>query len=552
MYHREPERASEILRAAAAWCRDNGDLDRALRYLMRAGDTDHAAALVARRAPLLLMQGDIGRHQAWLQLFPPDVVRNDPQLLLTKAWSELFADRPHEALVDLARLERIAPEGFVAGKAGRLELMQAIAAWFDGRPVECVEHAHRSLELLAEADLGSRCVSHLYCGVGELVVGESSDAVRQLEFALDAALRTGNGYTAFSAQVATGAVKLRDGDLEQALFFFQAALDRRPDVDDDGGDFPIGGSGNLGCGIVAFEQLELEVATDAFRQALTELRKTTAVDYSSLAYRRWAEARSLLGDYREADEIIDEARQYLTGFGESRALVLGLDACQARNALRAGNLDRARDLVDRSGSAAQRGAREFDSPEFEHAATTVRLDLAVHRPDLARDQLAKLYRLAATRRGPEIEVATLQAGIRLALGQPDEASSALDEAVRLASTGGWLRLLVDVDPTVTTLLGQRSTASDDGAGRLVERALAASRPSPSSVPRAQPLVDPLTARELEVLAEVAAGLTNAEIAERLYISVGTTKRHVANIFVKLAAKHRAEAIAQARTLGIID
>ena len=48
----------------------------------------------------------------------------------------------------------------------------------------------------------------------------------------------------------------------------------------------------------------------------------------------------------------------------------------------------------------------------------------------------------------------------------------------------------------------------------------------------QPLVDPLTPRELEVLAEIAAGLTNAEIAERLYISVGTTKRHVANIFVK--------------------
>ena len=63
---------------------------------------------------------------------------------------------------------------------------------------------------------------------------------------------------------------------------------------------------------------------------------------------------------------------------------------------------------------------------------------------------------------------------------------------------------------------------------------------------------PLTPREVEVLDEVAAGHTNVEIADRLYISVGTTKRHVANIFIKLDVRHRTEAVARARQLGLID
>ncbi|MFZ1536077.1 MAG: response regulator transcription factor, partial [Chromatiaceae bacterium] len=67
----------------------------------------------------------------------------------------------------------------------------------------------------------------------------------------------------------------------------------------------------------------------------------------------------------------------------------------------------------------------------------------------------------------------------------------------------------------------------------------------------QPLVDPLSERELEVLGLVAAGLTNREIAHRLFITVGTVKRHINNIYGKLEARHRAEAVARARDLGLL-
>jgi LuxR family maltose regulon positive regulatory protein len=67
----------------------------------------------------------------------------------------------------------------------------------------------------------------------------------------------------------------------------------------------------------------------------------------------------------------------------------------------------------------------------------------------------------------------------------------------------------------------------------------------------QPLIEPLSERELEVLRLVADGLSNREIADRLFVSVGTVKTHVHNILGKLGVEGRPRAIARARELDLI-
>lgn len=77
-------------------------------------------------------------------------------------------------------------------------------------------------------------------------------------------------------------------------------------------------------------------------------------------------------------------------------------------------------------------------------------------------------------------------------------------------------------------------------------------PQGSQPAKSQPLVEPLSGREMEVLRLMAEGLSNSEIAEKLHVTVGTVKTHANAIFGKLEARNRTLAVGRARTLKLID
>ena len=83
--------------------------------------------------------------------------------------------------------------------------------------------------------------------------------------------------------------------------------------------------------------------------------------------------------------------------------------------------------------------------------------------------------------------------------------------------------------------------------------VAQSRPaSVKAYPKAaQPLLDPLSERELEVLSLMAGGASNYEIAGQLVVAISTVKRHVSNIFSKLSVNSRMQAVARAREIGLL-
>jgi LuxR family maltose regulon positive regulatory protein len=184
--------------------------------------------------------------------------------------------------------------------------------------------------------------------------------------------------------------------------------------------------------------------------------------------------------------------------------------------------------------------------------TYARVLLAQNRPAEARTLLANLERYA--RNGglyrTLITVNILQARAQQAPGQKEQALARLEEAVRLAAPEGYRRAFLDEGQAVFALLpGVRHLAPafvDDLLGG-VPAELSRQRPSPP----AQLLAEPLSERELEVLQLVAAGLSNSEIADRLFLSVGTVKTHVHNIFGKLGVSGRPQAIARARELNLV-
>jgi DNA-binding NarL/FixJ family response regulator len=72
-----------------------------------------------------------------------------------------------------------------------------------------------------------------------------------------------------------------------------------------------------------------------------------------------------------------------------------------------------------------------------------------------------------------------------------------------------------------------------------------------TTPAPQKLVDPLSEREMEILGLVAQGLSNREIADKLFITEGTAKNHMTNVLGKLGVRDRMQAVIRGRELGLV-
>ena len=127
------------------------------------------------------------------------------------------------------------------------------------------------------------------------------------------------------------------------------------------------------------------------------------------------------------------------------------------------------------------------------------------------------------------------------------------QAVALAEPGGVIRVFVDLGPRMAALLHQLA-AQRVGPADFIATLLAAfpAARDPAPALRQPSLIEPLSERELEVLALLAQRLTNKEIARVLSISPMTVKRHSSNIYQKLAVGGRREAVAKAAALGLVS
>ena len=418
-----------------------------------------------------------------------------------------------------------------------------------------VKHAQRVLELLPEGDHLRREQATALMGMTYWASGDLEAADRVFADYSTRLLAAGNIPDAISAMTVLPDVRPALGRLRGAVDaltrLLQVVVDRGEPLPPETADL------YRGLGELALERGDLAAA------AAHLLRSKELGEQGELPVWRWrwcvAQARlnETEGDLEGALSLLDEAQRLFirTPLPDARPLA----ALKARIWATQGR------VAEASEWARERGLSVDDDlsylHEFEHVTLarvliaryeSERVDGAVH--DAAR-LLERLLHAAEEggRIGSVIEILAMQALAHQAHGDTSSALAPLERALSLAEPEGYVRVFVDEGPPMARLLQEAASRAiaPDSARRLLA-AFPSAKPDGAHPSEARcEGMELLSKREIEVLQHIAAGLTNREIAARLYLSLYTVKAHARSIYDKLDAHSRTQAVARARELGIL-
>jgi LuxR family maltose regulon positive regulatory protein len=150
-----------------------------------------------------------------------------------------------------------------------------------------------------------------------------------------------------------------------------------------------------------------------------------------------------------------------------------------------------------------------------------------------------------------VELMILQSLVYQGKKDINTAVTTLARAVSLAQPEGYQRVFLDEGGHLVKLL-YLVKSNQDASEYACELLEAFGRVSGLLPGQAQLLIEPLSGREIEVLKLIEAGLSNQEIASKLFISITTVKRHISNIYSKLDVKTRTQAVSQGKKLGFFE
>jgi LuxR family maltose regulon positive regulatory protein len=198
------------------------------------------------------------------------------------------------------------------------------------------------------------------------------------------------------------------------------------------------------------------------------------------------------------------------------------------------------------------GLSEHDRNRGEMRIATAALRLAQHDPHAAAAALAPVLDGSAPvdRRTWLVQAFLLEAIARDSLGDPAAAGRALERALDGAEPDGTLMaFLLHPAPGLLERHARQRTAHAALLAQILDL-LAGTRPAPPPAGPRPPL-EPLSHAEIRVLRYLPTHLSAPEIAGELSVSTSTVKTHMRNLYAKLGAHRRADAVRSARALGLL-
>jgi len=535
---------AELHVRASAWFEDNGLEFEAFQHATVANDVERAARLIEGQGMPLYVRGGAAPVLAWLESLPATVLNARPSLWVTFAATLSIVGQ-------ISRIEPIlqAAEAALPGVTsdnetreliGRIADIRALVALLAGDPRQIdtiIAQSHRALEYLHPDNLRVRAATIWKLGLAYQYQGNRTAARAAFTEAIATSQASGNLHIDILATTCLGRIQEYDNQLQQAVATFWRVLQL---VGDPPG--PVACEAYVGLARIQYEWNDLDSARRHGQRSVDLARQ---VDLASFVSSELLLARLQLahGDVTGAIAALADTEQAV----RQRKFWFRMPevaAAQVLALLQQGNLAEAAQL-----------AQTHDLP-----VSLARVHLAHGDPSGALTLLEPVRQHLEAKgwEDERLRVMVLQSLAHHALGDLDTAVSVLREALALAEPSGFIRIFLDEGAPMTALLSEGMTRGirPDYAGRLLAAfgAEGQQRDAPlhlSPNPAAQPLIEPLSQRELEVLRLIAEGLSNREICDRLFLALNTVKGHNRVIFGKLQVERRTEAVACARELGLL-
>lgn len=536
----------DLHRRVSDYYHQQGETLSAIQHVVAIEDYERAAELLSTYRVTLLQTGEWFTMGRLVRQLPPEILSKNVELEVAKAWIMLSGAHMKDLVDYLEDLkERLSND-----LSTEVSILQGYVMLWQNKPKKAIVHSKRALETLDYSNdfLYSFALSNL---------GFALRADNQLDEALrvfyEVDRRFGDKHDIVHLRVTINAIanihSMR-GDLRQAYQVYESVLER---YRTSAFSQRMMGLLYIGMGTILYQRNELDRAEQAIKQAFTgwgksELAKEVMHGHLHLAFVYQAQGRP------------DKARQEMqTAHDLSKLIVddsfkLYINAYQARIDLLQGRYT----AVEAWADHLPLDVKNPDINDFTEYSylTLLRWWLKDNKADTLQqvpNLLNPMLELAdeTGRHALKAEAALLQAMLAQAFGERGLAIEYLLTSLNVGTQ--FKRLYINEGEAIRDLLAV-IVAREDLPTALTQHAqeILSAIPQDHVSPEQQPLIEPLTDRELDVLRELAGGKSNRQIAEKLYVSVGTVKTHARHIYEKLSVKNRTHAVARARELGIID
>ncbi|MGA2489380.1 MAG: LuxR C-terminal-related transcriptional regulator [Anaerolineales bacterium] len=547
---------ANLHRTASAWYESQGDIPEAIRHARSIPDDKRILQLLEKNIARFFHAGELPQFFELTRLLPPDMRKDSPHLCSAAAWAGLGSNHPTEipdwlnaiesaigmpaeAAIDNPALEPARRAALLEVLVIRLQLPPAHIAMEQRTHILAILDQLNALPpeqiCLLNPAINLKAVITFDLGLQAEASGDLHTAAPAFIEAIILARQTRNGNLYHLAIGHLANIQCVQGKLHAACQTQEQALAEAKNI----GQLisPFIALSHAGLGAIHYEWNDLAEAEHHFKEGLAQARLWN--QWESLVPLALGRARlkQRAGEMHAAIEILEELVS-----PPLAEMDLPLQAYAAR----------LRDPDSASDWLAATITESMLEPNPVNEAWLLdiaRLMAALQRSETALPLIQKIILFAETGGRTNMLIRA-----KVALAVVGNKPEALVEALQLAEPEGYISTFADEGEPMRNLLRYllKQSQLEPQLCTYVEKLLPACEFSDRKPQQTGGLIEPLSEREVEVLRYMAMGLSNPDIASRLYLSPNTLKTHAQNIYMKLDVHNRMEAVNKAREIGLLS